>query len=73
MEEPQLGYHNTQKKTIPIIKTRNKLHLRYHNPKEPKSQITIKKYYNVSVIVAHCTHIHIMLLWYTCTTVSALE
>ena len=32
--KPQLGYHNTQK-TIPIIKTRNKRHLRYHNPKEP--------------------------------------
>ena len=28
---------------------------------------------NVSVIVVHGTHTHIMLLWYTCPTVSALE
>ena len=29
-KKPQLGYHNTQE-TIPIIKTRNKRHLRYNN------------------------------------------
>jgi len=28
---------------------------------------------NVTDIVAHCTHTHIMLLWYTCPKVSALE
>ena len=32
----------------------------------------LKFWDNVSVIVVHCTHTHIILLWYTCPTVSAI-